>query len=104
MSDAYRKGFDNLIFAHVKFLGFESEPWRRGLGRQGDTIMAKRLRILIGATLFALTLTTTAFAQAAAPVSKQVEISTTTYMKQLFKLIFYDNTIRSDASVASYLT
>jgi len=36
--------------------------------------MAKRLRILIGATLFALTITTTAFAQAAAPFSKQVEI------------------------------
>jgi pimeloyl-ACP methyl ester carboxylesterase len=36
--------------------------------------MAKRLRILIGATLFALTITTTAFAQAAAPVSKHVEI------------------------------
>jgi pimeloyl-ACP methyl ester carboxylesterase len=36
--------------------------------------MVERLRILIGATLFALIITTIAFAQAAAPVSKQVEI------------------------------
>ena len=28
-----RNGFDNLIFVHVKFLGFEANPWRRhGLG------------------------------------------------------------------------
>jgi hypothetical protein len=30
-----RKGFDNLIFAHVKFLDFEADPWRRRGGAMG---------------------------------------------------------------------
>jgi pimeloyl-ACP methyl ester carboxylesterase len=41
---------------------------------KGVVIMTERFRILIVAVLLALTLTTMAFAQAAAPVSKHVEI------------------------------